>query len=585
MYNFKGLSILGSSVLGFLLLTSFTNTSGSEVVKTSVIDVSEEVEEEIDVEYESLPSLFSNTKIYERIADSVDGDESVRSGFDNGAVFKDSFAKTRDLAFDLSNIDEVSNFVIVEQFVGLKSDYLWLDYALRTPYGVMELNDDLGSNRLSSSFDDFALSELEKRALAANTFSPVLKYYFPEAKTRLLLVSEDISESSLEKLSEQLNEEEDVFVLAISDLATGIDTRTAEFQNAYTKNLIATLDYESVDEANLQSPAAVKVLLKFLQDKVISGDLMIDTERELHILAFGDMMLGRYVRTLMDRAGDKNYVFEKIEGTDGKFFSGVDIVHGNLEGPIKGQGKSGGTAMNFSFNEDIAPFLAEKGFDLMSLANNHAVDQGWDGRSTTIAALEKAGVDWCGHPSEADPNSVYYNSVGWGENELSYAFVCLHDVTFKLDVDSAVELIEDVNEKVDLVIVSIHWGYEYRHTADHNKQVEPAHRFVDAGADFVIGHHPHVVQNFEEYKGKYIFYSLGNFVFDQYWSQATQEELAIGIIIGRNGTEVYLIPMKSELSQSRLMTPEESGIWIEKFLDYGSYSEEVGEKIRAENLI
>jgi hypothetical protein len=112
----------------------------------------------------------------------------------------------------------------------------------------------------------------------------------------------------------------------------------------------------------------------------------IQNPAELRILAFGDMMLGRHVATLMDRNG-KNYVFEKLLDEDGNFFWDADVVHANLEGPIKGQGIKGGTSMVFSFHEDVAPFLKESGFDVLSIANNHSLDQGWGGRDSTISGF------------------------------------------------------------------------------------------------------------------------------------------------------------------------------------------------------
>ncbi len=327
---------------------------------------------------------------------------------------------------------------------------------------------------------------------------------------------------------------------------------------------------------------------------------------ELKILAFGDMMLGRYVATLMDRHG-KDYIFEKLLDEDGNFFWDSDIVHANLEGPIKGQGTKGGTSMVFSFSENVAPFLKENGFNVLSIANNHSLDQGWSGRESTISALDDAGVGWCGHPTEADPKSVYYGQIDTEDDtSATYAFVCFQDVSNRLNSENALALIEDVSEKVDYLIVSVHWGYEYKNKPSLHLQVEPGRAFVDAGADLVIGHHPHVVQTFEIYKDRFIFYSLGNFVFDQYWSQGTQEGLAIGVVLKDLGdkriekiayeenheegtkkerknieTTIYLFPMKSHLSQSRLMEDSELKEWTERFLNYGEYSEDLKRMIRS----
>lgn len=304
-------------------------------------------------------------------------------------------------------------------------------------------------------------------------------------------------------------------------------------------------------------------------------------DRDLSILAFGDIMLGRQVRVYMDENG-LDYAFKGLDGPEKMLFQGADVVFGNLEGPIHGQGTKGGKSMVFSFNEDVAPLLKDFGFTMLSITNNHALDKGWGGRDSTIAALENSGLGWCGHPKDADPASVYYEKIG----ESKYAFVCFQDITHRLDDKAAVELIKSIRPNVDYLIVSIHWGVEYKNKPDYGMQIQPAHDFIDAGADFIIGHHPHVVQSFEIYNGKVVFYSLGNFVFDQYWSKGTQEELAIGIVLDDFDeddsfrTKVHLFPMKSEKSQSRMMTEDERGEWIERFIGYGNYDDVMKEQIR-----
>ncbi|MFA6306041.1 MAG: CapA family protein [Candidatus Gracilibacteria bacterium] len=313
---------------------------------------------------------------------------------------------------------------------------------------------------------------------------------------------------------------------------------------------------------------------------VTEGEKSASAEH-IRVLAFGDMMLGRYVRTLMNKYG-MDYIFEKIkpEKNGEWFYKNADFVFGNFEGPINGKGTSGGTSMIFSFNEDTANFLKGYGFNILSIANNHSLDQGWGGREKTVKAFNDADLGWCGHPTDEEEGSVYY-----GEKT---AFVCLHDVTSRINLEKAVSLIKEVNENADYVIVSVHWGVEYSHKPNKT-QVNYGHAFVDAGADFVIGHHPHVVQSFEEYNGKIIFYSLGNFVFDQYWSTDTQEELAIGIDLSHDGdalkTTVDLFPMKSERSQSGLLTEDEREKWIKKFISYGNYDEDTKAEIENYKII
>ncbi|MBI4235559.1 CapA family protein [Candidatus Peregrinibacteria bacterium] len=417
----------------------------------------------------------------------------------------------------------------------------------------------------------------------------IIELIFPKAEIVLSKIGSESDGKAIEN--------DDALVIGLTDFADGLENRNViAFHDELTKEIFANFDVEAVNQMDVKNRDVVKTVMEYAQkfdgqkSEIVKNAQFYnrsyflvnfyegeptDGDRELTILSFGDLMLGRYVRTLMNSNG-LDYVFEKIADKDRRFFEGADIVHGNLEGPIKDQGISGGTSMVFKFNEDVAPLLKEYGFTLLSIANNHAMDGGWDGRDTTIEALESAGIGWCGHPRDVDSGSVFYGSVA----DKKYAFVCFHDVTFKLDDEAAASLIKKVRSEVDFLIVSIHWGYEYKHSPNYEAQVKPGRAFVDAGADLVIGHHPHVVQSFEIYNGKPIFYSLGNFVFDQYWSTETQEELAIGVVLGNEKSKIYLFPMKSEKSQSRLMDADEREVFIEEFLTYGEYDEETTKMIK-----
>lgn len=336
---------------------------------------------------------------------------------------------------------------------------------------------------------------------------------------------------------------------------------------------------ESTKVKNVEKPELISRGVEIVSDKKLEVAKVKKTDQPLSIMAFGDVMLSRYVRTLMDENG-VDYPFRKIQNPATLFAEGANVVFGNLEGPVDGHGTKGGTSMVFSFNEDIGEILKNFGFTMLSIANNHALDQGRDGRQNTIDTLTNSGLGWCGNSTEVDPQSVYYSTVG----DKKFAFICFHSAISYLDLNAANDLIRAVRPNVDYLVVSIHWGVEYQHKPNYEMQVKPGHDFIDAGADFVIGHHPHVVQSFEVYNGKLIFYSLGNFVFDQYWSTDTQEELAIGIILTKIEdsikSKVYLFPMKSERSQSRMMSEEEKAKWVEKFIGYGSYDEVMQQEIR-----
>lgn len=332
-----------------------------------------------------------------------------------------------------------------------------------------------------------------------------------------------------------------------------------------------------INEGDISATSVLMEMNAIPVEEVSAEEPIIDDN--LTIMAFGDVMLGRYVRTLMDRHG-KEYIFAKLDMDSEPFFGDTDLVFANLEGPIKGEGYKHQTAMVFGFHTDTAEFLKNYGFNILSIANNHALDQKPEGRDTTIQALEEAGLGWCGDSKNVDQNSVHYGKAG----ELTYSFLCFNDVIYPLDKMKAIELTREVSETVDYSIVSIHWGYEYKHNPSEELQIKLGHAFIDAGADFIIGHHPHVVQSFEKYNGKFIFYSLGNFIFDQYWSQDTQEELGIKIKLKKDGehlrTQVELFPMRSDLSQPRLMEGDEKIKWIGKFIGYGKYDENTIMEIR-----
>ncbi len=514
-----------------------------------------------------------------------------------GAILSPNLLYAEELAEFFLRLKETRQ---VDTFILLGENHSWLGkenvlvskYGYESPFGKIEPELEIADKILELEMVDSSFWAFKKEN-SINTLIPFIEKTFPKAEV-VPVIFKDFSENAeLDQVVEVLKEElgEDVFVIASSEFSQQMHPLVENFHQELSRNVLETFDYEGIAQMDVDSRPVIYTFMKLMEENSSRKLVEVDSEanlfvaeegepvsedRDLTVMAFGDMMLGRYVRTLMNEYG-KDYIFANIAGYENRFFEGADIVFGNLEGPINGQGTSGGTAMVFSFNEDIGPFLSDYGFNLFSISNNHAVDQGWGAVDTTRSVLENSDIGWCGHPSEADPESVYYGEVG----EKKYAFVCLHDVTYKLDDESAVKLIKEVRPQVDFLLVSIHWGYEYKHSPDLNSQVSPGRAFIDAGADFVIGHHPHVVQTFEEYKGKYIFYSLGNFVFDQYWSKDTQEELAIGIVLGENEQKVYLFPMKSESSQSRLMNEEEWSEWIERFINYGEYSEQTKSQIRS----
>jgi poly-gamma-glutamate synthesis protein (capsule biosynthesis protein) len=124
--------------------------------------------------------------------------------------------------------------------------------------------------------------------------------------------------------------------------------------------------------------------------------------------------------------------------------------------------------------------------------------------------------------------------VKFKDNEPAIAFY---------DSSRAKDIIGKLKNEVDVIVVSLHWGEEYKRSPT-SAQIQIAHQLIDAGADLILGHHPHVVQKIEEYKGGVIVYSLGNFVFDQHRPE-TKKSIIFKAKLSKKGvTEFSTLPIQ-----------------------------------------
>jgi poly-gamma-glutamate synthesis protein (capsule biosynthesis protein) len=263
-------------------------------------------------------------------------------------------------------------------------------------------------------------------------------------------------------------------------------------------------------------------------------DVEATSPAENVIVAVGDVMLSRTVGEIITATGDPRAPFLKTVG----MLEEADITFCNLESPFYEEEPQTGDRLTFGADPVTVEGLKYAGFDIVSLANNHFGDQGTDGMSFTLSHLTENGIGYTGagenevaarQPFIIERNGVKfaflaYNDVqsairkGYAATSDKPGFAVLTSSNLKQDIQYA-------REKAQVVVVSIHWGVEYEETPTE-RQITYAHLAIDSGASLVLGHHPHVIQPLEEYKDGYIFYSLGNFVFDQMWS----EETRIGLI-------------------------------------------------------
>jgi poly-gamma-glutamate synthesis protein (capsule biosynthesis protein) len=275
-------------------------------------------------------------------------------------------------------------------------------------------------------------------------------------------------------------------------------------------------------------------------------------------LFVGDIMLDREVREKIDKNGF-SYLLKNIKES----FKGVDYIVGNLEGPIvKDAPKISKDSMLFAFNDDVVNFLRQYKFNILSLANNHTDNyNGKIGYDSTVSLLKKNNINPFGHYSSCEMSYDYsdgdnyfigFNLVG-GDNGCS-------ELVLK-----AIETIKKEN-KNSFIVLYPHWGEEYKLVSSSFQQ-RLAHKLIDKGADLIIGSHPHVVQEIELYKNKLIFYSLGNFIFDQYFSKDSQ----LGLMVGYDGRDYYLVPVKEKQSAVNFMNNDEGKKFLEELAKRSSY--------------
>jgi poly-gamma-glutamate synthesis protein (capsule biosynthesis protein) len=248
------------------------------------------------------------------------------------------------------------------------------------------------------------------------------------------------------------------------------------------------------------------------------GPLRMAEAQKVTLIAVGDICLANGVERRMQQRG-AGYPFAALR----PHLQRADIVFGNLECCLSTGGKRVPKKFNFRGHPRHAKALRQAGFDIVSLANNHALDYGKAALAETVRHLEKSGIVAVGggRTLEAAHRLRVISVRGLRVGFLAYLgmFPSILPLRAKEPGVAMAELarvrrdVRAARERVDVLIVSMHAGKEYtfKHSA---RQQSIARAAVDAGADMVIGHHPHVVQDTEIYKDRPIFYSLGNFIFD-----------------------------------------------------------------------
>lgn len=326
--------------------------------------------------------------------------------------------------------------------------------------------------------------------------------------------------------------------LAIFILSVGI----ALFIEGYFLIEPETIEIQTKSENSLSAQISEASLIKIqpAEDKTVT------------IILTGDIMLNRGVEYLVKKQGEGDFRFPFFKIAD--VFKKADVLFGNLEGPISDKGVKVGSIYSFRAEPEAIEGLIFAGFDIMSLANNHAFDYGREALEDTFLRLEESGINFVGagfNESETYSPVIMEVNDSTGSPQAKIAFLAYTNLGSPnwqaaddssgiawLSEEKLKEGIKSAREKADIVIVSFHLGEEYQ-TEPNQDQEYFSRLAIDYGADLVIGHHPHVVQKNEirnppadgADRTGYIFYSLGNFVFDQSFSKETMESQVVKVLI------------------------------------------------------
>lgn len=235
-------------------------------------------------------------------------------------------------------------------------------------------------------------------------------------------------------------------------------------------------------------------------------------------MAVGDVLLDRGVAKKIEANG-QDWPFAKVAPV----LRSTDITFCNLECPLSAKGVKINKRICFKADPLNAKCLTNAGFDIVSLANNHSFDCGRIGLTETMRCLDGLGIGFCGAGDNLEDaqTTVVYAQHGPRIALIARNTLMPEGIWLRPDAPSIAELDEPAMLKeismaqkfCDVVIVSLHWGTEYSQQPEESQKVL-ARKMIDAGADLVLGHHPHVVQPIEKYHDGVIVYSLGNFLFD-----------------------------------------------------------------------
>lgn len=289
----------------------------------------------------------------------------------------------------------------------------------------------------------------------------------------------------------------------------------------------------------------------------VAASSKTDSGKVVNLTFAGDVIFSGKVQSLLEQEG-YGYPYTYVQ----KRFKNDDLTVINLETPVTAL-STAGADKSFVFKSSpkaLGP-LKDAGVDVVNLANNHTLDQGIKGLLDTIKNLDKAGIAHVGAGKDA---SAAYAPVYVERKGIKIAIVGVSRVlpetnwaagpdhpgaASAYDPKAAARAVAEARKNADVVVAIAHWGKERVDMPDENQKTL-AHAMIDAGADLIIGGHAHVLQGFEQYKGKWIAYGTGNFIFTKSATAKTWETGVFQAECSKNGDcSMKLVPYWAELGR------------------------------------
>lgn len=293
------------------------------------------------------------------------------------------------------------------------------------------------------------------------------------------------------------------------------------------------------------------------------------------LTSVGDIMVGRRVGRILEAKGT-DLAYRNLK----EVFDRSDILFGNLECPISDRGrKILGKEICLRAKPEMIEVLEKPGFNIVSLANNHILDYDTEALLDTFDILKENNIGYIGAGKDIEEARKPYiikakgktfAFLGYNEfahiyysNSYKRSFAAADNLpgTVPLELNSVLEDVRRIRNDVDYVIISLHWGNEDSNNIT-SEQMKFAHSLIENGVDIILGHHPHVIQPIEIYKGKPILYSMGNYVFDQNDENNKQGMVAeISIEYGKI-KEVGIIPIYIQNKSEPIIAVDKKGNYI-----------------------